>query len=98
LDKSKKWADYFDSWGSRCYVFAAELENNWFEITKKYASDNNVRMIRNLSLNMEELKSMGGRYIFSAVDIVNAGENGLRLKKTFERDDSPWRIYLFEIE
>lgn len=93
LDKSNKWKERFDNWGSRCYVFVAELENEGFLITK----DDETK-IRNLELNTNALKSMGGKYIFSAVEILNAKDNGLILSKIFERNDSPWKIYLYAVE
>ncbi len=92
LAKSEKWRKYFDGWGSRCYVFVAELENEPFAIKK----DEQARIF-NLSLNTEALKEMGGKYVFSAVEIVNAAENNLTLLRVFERSDSPWRIYLYGV-
>lgn len=93
LNKSKKWQEYFDYWGHRCYVFVAELENLWFENTKE-----TIKKINNLDLNTKQLKAMGGKYIFSAFEIVNAVHNKLILLKVFERNDSPWRIYLYKVQ
>lgn len=93
LKKSKKWREYFDYWGSRCYIFVAELENLWFENTK-----DTIKKINNLDLNTEQLKAMGGEYILSAFEIVNAEQNKLTLLKVFERNDSPWRIFLYKTQ
>jgi hypothetical protein len=41
---------------------------------------------------------MGGQFIFSAVPILNAEENGLELKKTFDQKDSAWKIYLYQVK
>jgi hypothetical protein len=38
---------------------------------------------------------LGVEYIFSAVEIGNGEQLGLKLEKVFERDDSPWRIYVY---
>jgi hypothetical protein len=92
LAKSEKWRKYFDSWGSRCYVFAAELENEPFAIIK-----NREIRISDLNLDTSALKEMGGEYVFSAVEIGNAAENNMTLQKVFERDVSPWRIYLYGV-
>lgn len=91
LNKSTKWQKHFDYWGSRCYVLVAELENDGFLVTK-----NRGIQISNLELNTDALKEMGGKYIFSAVEIKNA-THGLRLLRIFEKDDSPWKIHLYEI-
>jgi len=40
---------------------------------------------------------MGGEYILSAVEIDNAEDNDLDLLGIFERDDSPWRIFLYQV-
>lgn len=93
LNKSKYWQKYFDYWGSRCYVFVAELENLWFENKK-----DDSRKINNLDINTGQLKEMGGAYIFSAFEIVNAEQNKLSFLRVFERNDSPWRIYLYKIK
>lgn len=93
LNKSTRWREYFDNWGSRCYVFVSELDKGWFENQK-----DNTDKIHDLSLNTDQLKSMGGEYIFSSWEIVNAEQNKLDLMKVFERNDSPWRIYLYKVK
>lgn len=92
LDKNKKIGIYFDEWGGRCYLFTDELGKHY--MLKKKSS----KRIKNLELNMKPFREMGGRYIFSAVPIDNAGDNNLRLEKTFTTKTSPWRIYLYEVE
>ncbi|MEW6008499.1 MAG: DUF6044 family protein [Candidatus Omnitrophota bacterium] len=93
LDKSTQLKDYFDYWGNRCYIFVAELEDEGFTITK----ERNIK-IHNLELNTNALKKLGGRFILSAVQILNAKDNNLALLKIFERDDSPWQIYLYKVD
>ena len=93
LGKSEKWRRNFDEWGSRCYVFVAELEDEGFLIGK----DRDVK-VEKLELNTAALKEMGGEYVFSAVEILNANDTGLTLLKVFEREDSPWRIYLYSVD
>jgi hypothetical protein len=53
--------------------------------------------IHHLQLNTEVFKKMGGEYIFSAVPILNAKEDLLELKKTFNQKDSAWKIYLYQV-
>jgi Protein of unknown function (DUF6044) len=90
LEKSNKLKTYYDEWGSRCYIFVAELG-------KKYDfRKNSKKVIKNLNLNTEAFKNMGGKYIFSSVPIQNAEQNQLTLLKTFDHPDSVWRIYLYE--
>ncbi|WP_407642078.1 DUF6044 family protein [Cytobacillus massiliigabonensis] len=90
LAKNKTIRTYFDEWGGRCYIFTAELGKHYMfkKKTKK--------RLKNLELNIEPFKEMGGRYIFSAVPIDNALENSLMLEKTFESKSSVWKIYLYK--
>lgn len=52
--------------------------------------------LKNVELNIEHFKKMGGRYIFSAVPIENAVKNNLYLEKTFVSKTSAWEIYLYK--
>ncbi|MER2998035.1 DUF6044 family protein [Pontibacter populi] len=91
LAKNKKWYNYFEGWGSRFYILPAELENYYDNVKTKEAR------IRQLDINTSAAKSMGAEYIFSSIKIENATENEMHLEKVFEREDSPWRIYLYSI-
>lgn len=91
LQKNKRIRIYFDEWGGRCYLFTDELGKHYmFKKTSK-------KRIKNLELNLEPFKQMGGKYIFSAVPIDNAEENGLKLDKAFNSKSSAWKIYLYEV-
>lgn len=90
LLKNEQWKKYYDNWGSRCYLFCAELDGFQYS---KYEN----KEIRNLQLNTNKFREMGGEYIFSTVRILNAGENRLELRKIFESEKSYWRIYLYKI-
>lgn len=92
LDKNDKLRIYFDNWGSRCYIFVDELGGNCL-CTK----DKEIE-VKNLELNSDVLKRMGGDYVLSAVEITNGDGNNLKLLKTFEIDRSPWKIWLYSIE
>jgi hypothetical protein len=93
LAKSEKNQVYFDSWGSRCYLFASELENNRDMNTRE-----DSKPIQNLEINSEALYDMGGRYIFSAVEILNYKDNNLELVDVFENESSPWKIWVYSVK
>jgi len=84
---------YFDSTGgaSRAYIWAAELNGEYNCV--KYSCPN----IKNLEFNTEKFKELGGKYVLSAVEIVNAEENNLRLMHVFESRDSAWIIWLYKV-
>lgn len=101
LDKSTTWQKkYFDQWGSRCYIFVSELEKlPWYwlgTITKEKSARDNIKL-KELDLNTVALGKMGGEYIFSSVEIVNASENQLRMLKVFKDDASPWEVFLYKV-
>lgn len=90
LAKNKTIRTYFDEWGGRCYIFTDELGKHYmFKKTSK-------KRLKNLELNLDPFKKMGGKYIFSAIPIENAKENNLKLDKVFESKASAWKIYLYK--
>ncbi|MCX5780358.1 MAG: DUF6044 family protein, partial [Firmicutes bacterium] len=92
LDKSPFYRDYFDHLGgSRCYIFVAKLMYN------SMMDKNTTIVIEQLDLDTGQLKRMGGRYIFSALPIVNASTINLKLDQVFSNAHSAWKIYLYEV-
>ncbi|PNP94513.1 hypothetical protein BMT55_02770 [Listeria newyorkensis] len=91
LDKSPLLKGYYDGWGNRVYIFSAELGKNYL------FDKNSKKHIKHLELDTKAFREMGGEYIFSAVPIDNAAENNLHLEKTFEDEQSAWKIYLYKV-
>jgi hypothetical protein len=92
LGKKKKLRTYFDTWGGRCYLFVAELGRKY-----DYRKTSHKK-IRNLALNVDVFKELGGRFIFSAVPIVNAKENGLTLRGVYNHPRSAWKVRVYEVQ
>lgn len=90
LKKNKTIRTYYDEWGGRCYIFTDELGKHYMfkKRTKK--------RLKNLELNTDAFKAMGGSYLFSSVPIDNAEDNQLVLEKVFESKSSVWKIYLYK--
>lgn len=93
LKKSKTLTSYFDNWGNRCYLFSSELEKTCYLTCRK----ENTVSIKNLSINIKQIKHMGGKYIFSAVPIRSINMNPVNFKKKFTTPDSEWSIFLYEL-
>ena len=91
LAKNKKIRTYFDEWGGRCYLFTDELGKHY--MFKKSSK----KKLKTIQLQTDVFKEMGGRYIFSAVPIINEDENKLRLEKEFTTKKSVWKIYLYRV-
>ncbi|MBL0074091.1 MAG: hypothetical protein IPP34_20745 [Bacteroidetes bacterium] len=93
LDKNAFIRKNFDTWGNRCYVFSDELQKCCFlDCHKKKKCQ-----INNLSLNLDAVKSLGGKYLFSAVPVNNALEIGLKFERKFESVTARYNIYLYKI-
>ena len=91
LAKNKNIRIYFDEWGGRCYLFADELGKHYmFKKSSKKELDN-------LEINVDAFKGLGGKYIFSAVPINNAKENGLELDRIFTKKGTVWKIHLYRV-
>jgi hypothetical protein len=90
LAKDKRIRTYFDEWGGRCYIFSSELGKHYM-----FKKDSKKRL-KNLELNLDPFKEMGGKYIFSAIPIKNAKENNLELDKVFKSKNSAWKIHLYK--
>jgi hypothetical protein len=91
LAKNKNIRIYFDEWGGRCYLFTDELGKHY--MFKKGSK----KELKNLDLNMDAFKGLGGTYIFSAIPINNAKENGLVLDRVFTKKGSVWKIHLYRV-
>lgn len=90
LGKELTLKNYFDENGSRCYLFSCET------LGRLIGKKENVQ-IRHAEWDMVQLQSMGCQYILSAVPILNSGELNLRLQKTFQHNDSYWKIHLYQL-
>ncbi|WP_308418971.1 DUF6044 family protein [Virgibacillus oceani] len=92
LEKNLKLKNYYDTWGSRAYMYVSELGKHYM-FTKK--SD---KVIHNLDINTDALKELGGKYVFSALPIENHAAIGLQLEQQFEVEGLPWKIWLYHLE
>jgi hypothetical protein len=90
LEKNKRLRTYYDEWGGRCYIFTDQLGKHY--MFKKNSSET----LKNVQLNMEPFKQLGGEYIFSVLPIENAAEIKLELENVFESNTAAWKIYLYK--
>lgn len=91
LEKAPETAVYYDTWGSRCYMFNSESGNAWM------TGKNQKTVYRNLELDITALRNLGCSYIFSCGIIENADELGLSLTGYYETDSSYWGVWLYQL-
>lgn len=88
LEKNEALRIYYDTWGSRCYLFSAEGDHvfKW----EKY-------VYQDLELNISKLKELGCEYILSASEI-GGKMDGLVYEGTFDTAESIYEVWLYRIE
>ena len=88
LEKDEKLKASYDAWGGRLYIFSSEIPLTRQGFVMKDQIDD-------LQMNAEAFKAMGGKYIFSALPIMNHAEIGLEFIKKYSDESSPWLIHLY---
>ena len=92
LKQNKKIEINYDYGGNQLFIYDFELfEYGYTNCYKKY----NIS-IKKLDINIDQLKKMDCKYIFSAVEIKKIS-NEIRFLKKFEDIESIYKIYLYEI-
>jgi uncharacterized membrane protein YqjE len=92
LAKSPEIRRYFDAWGSRCYLFSAELGRD-FQVGAYQQ-----RIVQDFAFDAAAFQALGGRYVLSAARLATPDRSGLRLVRAFEQPDAYWRIWLYEVK
>lgn len=91
LDKSEELKDYFDDWGSRCYIFSSELGSDYLW------GKNRNGIVKDLEIDTKHLKEMGCTYLFSAVEIENYQSLNLEFINSYTTPSSFWNIRIYKI-
>ncbi len=92
LEKNNDNRVYFDTWGSRCYLLAAQSGRNW------YIQKRQEFQYTDLELNTEAMLELGCRYLFSAAEILEPEKMGLVFERKFDTKDSLYEIWLYRVE
>lgn len=91
LDRVEATRIYYDDWGARAYLYSgtdASIVNFGKNI---YATDYDIY------IDSDSLKALGGKYIFSRLEIGNAKEMGLELIDNYASADGGYVIYLYKL-
>lgn len=91
LETADSNRSYFDDWGARAYLFSGSDENTYAPYRDLGLTD------YSLQIDSDAYKAIGGRYIFSRIELSNREELGLELKGVYSQDSSPYTVYLYEI-
>ena len=91
LDTAEGNRVYFDDWGARAYLFSGSDENTYVPYRDLGLTD------CSLQINPEAYKELGGKYIFSTIEISNGQELNLDLKGVYTKENAPYTIYVYEV-
>ena len=83
---------YFDTWGSRCYLFNSQ-SGTYYSL-----SASSEAVYEGLEFDMEALKDLGCEYLFSGGQILDASRMNLEELGNFKTKDSYWRIWLYRLK
>jgi len=92
LEGSPSFRDYFDGWGARVYLYSGSDENTYAPLRVMNLADNR------LMVDIDELKSLDCRYIFSRIEFENADELGITETGEYSGYDSPYTIYVYKVQ
>ena len=90
LEKAEGSRAYYDNWGARVYLFSGSDESTYAPMRDLGLQDTS------LCINVDAFRKLGGKYIFSTIEISNQDELGLQLKGTYSNDSSPYIIRVYE--
>ena len=89
IEKAPSLKSYFDTWGSRCYLFSSELSYN-FLVEKESKS-----VLKDVRYNFTQGPATD--YLLSAAEIENPYRSNLIFLRSFETIESKWKIFLYQI-
>lgn len=87
IDKDNK--NYYDNWGGRAYIFSNEVS---YLPVKKMEVNSAV-----LNIDPNVFRELGGKYIFSRVEVINLADLGLEEVGIYSSSDSPYIIYVYRV-
>ena len=90
IDRMEESRDYFDSWGARAYLYSG-TDLSVVNTTRSYQVTD-----QDLYIDIDAFKALGGRYIFSRMELSNAREAGLTLAGVYTHEKSPYTLYVYQ--
>lgn len=81
---------YYDDWGARVYLYSGTDASVVSATKSQHVTDQDIY------IDAQAFQDLGGKYIFSRIELTNAKEAGLTFVKAYEAEDSPYVIYLYE--
>lgn len=97
LEKDPNLLRYYENWGSRAYLFSANIGKDINKIGQARSRNPDLFRRANLNYDWTEFWKIGGRFLLSAVPLDVSGQPNLRFEKLFRDNESAWDIYLYKV-
>jgi len=95
LDVSVHHKNLYDGWGSKVYVYDQRV--NYVFPNEFFLNSFRDEQYRNLYLDTATIKSLGGDYLFSLLEIHKPEAYELTFLKAFISEESLWTVYLYKV-
>lgn len=83
---------YYDDWGARAYLYSG-TDLSIVSATKTvYATD------RDIYIDTAAFRELGGKYLFSRIELANAGEAGLALCGSYTAQDGSMTVRVYRAQ
>lgn len=90
LERVGESREYFDTWGARASLYSG-TDISIVSATRDYhVTDNEIY------IDTDAFKALGGRYIFSRIELSNDKEAGLALIGSYTHEKSPYSLYVYK--
>ena len=90
LERVPESKEYYDTWGARAYLYSGT------DLSIVNGSRNYSVTDRDIYIDIDAFKALGGRFIFSRIELANAEEAGLELIGTYTHEMSPYTLYVYQ--
>ena len=90
LERVPETKEYFDSWGARAYLYSGTDASIVGAVRDYQVTDHDIY------IDIDAFKAIGGRYIFSRIELTNAPEAGLTLAGVYTDESSPYTLYVYQ--
>lgn len=92
LERVEESRIYYDEWGARAYLYSG-TDLSIVRATKSIQATD-----RNIYMDAESAKALGGQLLFSRIELANAEETGLALSGSYTSEDESYTIYVYVIK
>lgn len=91
FEKDGRFKSYYDNWGGRYYLFCR---------ARMYDPPTKNKDLKpvDMDINPQAFRNLGGRYILSRGEIANSSDMSFSLFGIYDRPDSIYTIYVYEME